>query len=124
MLSFYSMSLNAYFLSRIPLVCYLTNLALGMSKRQLMDTCAELLHYISKVDQNSMCHYCGAVFRKAVCAVLHQRALVHCSWHKAGIRGEKDAAPSPFCFSSKRSQLVFHGGSGIWLSWKSSPMGV
>lgn len=59
-----------------------------------------------------------------MCAVLHQRALVHSLWHKAGIRVEKDAAPSPFCFSSKRSQPVLYGGSGTWFSLKPSPMGV
>lgn len=90
MLIFYSMSLNVYFLLRIPLVCYLTNLDLGMSKRQLMDKCTELSYYIREVDWNSMYHYCGAVFRKAVCPVLHLRALVHSLWHKAGICVEKD----------------------------------
>lgn len=58
---FYSIWLNVYFLSRIPLLCYMT----------MMHTPSESSHYIRGVDWNSQhYYYCRAALSQAICHVL------------------------------------------------------
>lgn len=117
MLIFSSIWLNVYFLLRIPLSCYLTNLGLEMSRRQVMHKCSELLHYIRKVDPNSLRCYRWAVFSKSMCPVLHLSALVQSRYS-----GERRLLPHHFGFHQKYPKSVLCGGSGVCFSLEPSPV--
>lgn len=54
----------------------------------------------------------GAVFRKAMCPVLHLRALVHNPWHKAGIPGGKDGCSFTILVFIKKLPSQCYGG--LW----------
>lgn len=113
MLIFYSIWLNVYFLSRIPLLCYLTNIGLGMSTWQWYKHIVRAQTTPEKQTGTPNTTTAGQFLARqpvTFCSLSWSTGTVHAAQGRQ--LTEKTAALATFWFASKRCQV-----SVKWRLW-------